>query len=117
MGTIHTTLGYLLVFAAVLGALGNGYHYARGAPLDERVQALNTWFLAGLYLQLLLGLLLFMLSSGFLPSAIHPFLGVGALAIAQWGLRSRGTSKGRGPGFQALVYLGAGVLVLLGTMM
>jgi hypothetical protein len=117
MSTIHTILGYLLTVMAALGALGNGYRYARGEPVDERVRALNTWFLAGLYLQLLLGLLLFMLSSGFLPSAIHPFLGVGALAVAQWGLRSRSASEGRGPGFQALVYLGAGVLVLLGTIL
>ena len=117
MDTIHTILGYLLAVIAVLGLLWNGYHYARGEPTSERARTLNTWFLAGLYLQLLLGLLLFMLSSGFLPSVIHPFLGVGALVVAQWGLGSRATSKSQGPGFQALVYLGAGVLVLLGTML
>lgn len=117
MRTIHSTLGYLLIGIAAVGLLWNGYRYARGQPASGHDRTLNTWFLVGLYAELLLGLLLFMLSSGFLPSPIHPLLGLGALAVAQWGLRPRLITEGRGPGFQALVYLSAGVLVVLGVVL
>ena len=117
MSTVHVVLGYLVVIVAVAGFFWNGYGYMQGRPIGARERSLNTWFLAALYLQVLLGLLLFMLSSGALPSALHPFVSIAALALAQWGLRPRMLAEGRGPGFQALIYLGAGVLAGLGIVL
>lgn len=117
MSTVHLFLGYLVVIAAAVGFLWNGYGYVQGRSVGARERTFNTWFLAALYLQVLLGLLSFMLSSGALPSALHPFVGIAALAVAQWGLRPRMLAEGRGPGFQALIYLGAGVLAGLGIVL
>lgn len=117
MITLHTILGYLLLVGAGIGLLWSAYQYAQRNPYDDRDRNLTDTFLGGLYAELLLGLLLFMLSPGRVAAMpAHPILSIGAVAVVQWGRKPRGGSDRDHQVFKAGVYLVAGVLILVGIV-
>lgn len=117
MSTLHEILGYLLLFGAGLGLLWSAYQYLQRNAYKEADQTLTDVFLGGLYLELLLGLLLFMLSSRLVSARpIHPILSIGALAVTQWGRKPRGRSDQDQQLFKAGIYLAAAALILVGIV-
>ncbi len=117
MTALHAILGYLLLFGAGVGLLWSAYQYAQRHPYGETDRTLTDVFLAGLYLELFLGLLLFMLSPRSVTAIpAHPILSIAALAVAQWGRKPRGRSNRDQQLFKAGVYLIAGVLILVGII-
>lgn len=118
MTTLHDILGYLLLFGAGAGFLWSAYQYTQRNAYGETDQTLSDAFLGGLYLELLLGLLLFMLSPGLVSARpMHPILSIGALTLAQWGRKPRGRSDQDQQLFKAGVYLFAGALILAGILL
>ncbi len=117
MTTIHQLLGYLLLFGAGAGLLWSAYQYAQRNPYGDTDQSVTDAFLAGLYAELLLGLLLFMLNPRLVAAIpVHPILSVAALALAQWGRKPRGRSDRDQQLFKAGIYLFAGALILVGIV-
>lgn len=117
MTTAHTIIGYLLVIGAGIGLLWSAYQYAQRRPYGDTDQNLSDAVLAGLYLEVLLGLLLFLLN----PDSIteipaHPILSVVALGLAQWGRKPKGRSDRDQQRFKAVIYLLIGVLIVVGTL-
>ncbi|MBS1253910.1 MAG: hypothetical protein MAG451_02964 [Anaerolineales bacterium] len=117
MTTLHATIGYLLLAGAGIGLLWSAYQYAQRHPHADTDQLLTDIFLTGLYLETLLGLLLFLLSPGDIATIpAHPILSVVALGLTQWGRKPKGTSDRDQRLFTAGVYLFAGLLILIGIM-
>jgi len=117
MTTIHQIVGYLLLFGAGAGFLWSAYQYVQRSAYADTDQNLTDAFLAGLYVELLLGLLLFMLNPRSVTAIpAHPILSVTALAVAQWGRKPRGRSDRDQQLFKAGIYLFAGVLILVGIV-
>ena len=111
MSFIHRLLGYGLLGITMTGFL---WHIVR-AWTNRAVQRWEVrwprWLLTGLYGQLLLGALLFLLTGAeHMPSPLHPILGIGVIVLAQVGLPSRGSTARefhlRRAGFLALLGLG-----------
>jgi hypothetical protein len=115
MTTLHQIIGYLLLFGAGAGLLWSAYQYAQRHAYTDTDRTLTDAFLAGLYVELLLGLLLFMLNPGRVAAIpAHPILSVTALAVTQWGRKPRGRSDRDQQLFKAGIYLFAGALILVG---
>ncbi|MFQ5593596.1 MAG: hypothetical protein ACE5HA_05560 [Anaerolineae bacterium] len=117
MTTLHQIIGYLLLFGAGAGLLWSGFQNARRNAYGDTDQNLSDAFLAGLYVELLLGLLLFMLNPrSVIAVPAHPILSVMALAVVQLGRKPRGRSDRDQQLFKAGIYLFAGVLILVGIV-
>ena len=117
MTTLHQIIGYLLLFGAGAGLLWSAYQYVQRSAYGDLDRNLTDAFLAGLYLELLLGLLLFMLNPGSVAAIpAHPILSITALVMAQWGRKPRGRSDWDQQLFKVGIYLFAGVLILMGVV-
>lgn len=117
MTTVHAIIGYLVLAGAGIGLLWSAYQYTQRHAYDASDQTLSDVFLAGLYVELLLGLLLFLLAPGSVTEIpAHPILSVVALGVAQWGRKPKGRSDQDQQLFKAGIYLFAGLLVLVGTI-
>ena len=118
MITIHQVLGYLLLLGSGAGLLWSAYQYTQRNPYGDTDRNLTDAFLAGLYAELLLGLLLFMLNPRLVAAIpVHPFLSIAAVALTQWGRKPRGRSDRDQQLFKAGMYLLAGVLILVGILL
>lgn len=111
MSVIHRLLGYLLLGTVAAGFL---WHIGRAwasRPVELWEVRWTRWLLTGLYGQLLLGALLFLLTDAeHMPSPLHPWLGVGAVVLARLGLPARREAPREfhlwRAGFLALIGLG-----------
>ncbi len=111
MNTLHVWLSYALLISTGLGTLWSISRWFSHAGFSPRDAQLSLAFVAGMYFQVGLGTLLFLLSPRYLPVPIHPFIGTGALALAHWGHAHDRTDPRQWHLRRAWTYLGAGVLL------
>lgn len=109
MSFIHRLLGYGLLGITITGFLWHIVRAWTNRPVQRWEVRWPRWLLSGLYIQLLLGALLFLLTDAeHMPSPLHPVLGIGAVALAQIILPTRRDT------LREFHLWRAGVLALLG---
>lgn len=113
MSALHLWLSYLLLAGAGLGGAWSASRWLRNAGFSPQDAQLSAAFVTGMYLQVGLGALLFLLSPRYVPAPVHPFIGVGALALAHWGHGNDRTTPRQRHVRRAWTFLGAGVLLTL----
>ena len=111
MNALHFWLAYLLPIGAGLGTIWSVYRWLHNTEFSAQDAQVSIGFIVGMYLQVGIGVLLFLLSPRYVPNPLHPLIGAGALALAHWGHGHNEMPPRQRHIRRAWTYLGAGALL------